>query len=38
MGNKKEYGTDGNNGTDGKVFVKVPFIPLFPSVPYSLRP
>src|SRR5215831_3972054 len=36
---KKEYGTNGNNGTDGKGIVYTsffPFVPLFPFVPYSL--
>jgi hypothetical protein len=30
-----EYGTNGNNGTDGKE-LSFPFISLFPFVPYSL--
>jgi hypothetical protein len=30
-----EYGTDGMNGGDGKSS-DLPFVPLFPYVPYSL--
>src|SRR5262245_46499629 len=31
----REYGTTGNNGTNGNLFV-FPSVPLFPFVPYSL--
>jgi hypothetical protein len=37
-GEKKDYGIHGMNGTNGKAenpFV-LPFVPLFPFVPYSL--
>jgi hypothetical protein len=33
---KREYGKDGNNGTDGKPPEILPSVPLFPSFPYSL--
>src|SRR5262245_51596028 len=36
---KREYGKDGNNGTNGKgseITGEFPFVPLFPSFPYSL--
>jgi hypothetical protein len=37
MKRKREYGKDGNNGTDGKKTLGAfPFVPLFPSFPYSL--
>src|SRR5262245_883862 len=39
---RREYGKDGNNGTDGRGNGKyspiLPFVPLFPSFPYSLFP
>jgi len=38
----REYGKDGNNGTNGNLQVDFryffPFVPLFPSFPYSLFP
>src|SRR5262245_32641205 len=36
---KRECGKDGNNGTNGKgseITCEFPFVPLFPSFPYSL--
>jgi hypothetical protein len=29
---KRDHGTNGNNGTNGKIF-NFPFVPLFPFVP-----